>query len=56
VQVLKWLAQWCTGVNLQIFLICFYALTAVAFAAEKDWARMSYFICAGGITLSVIFM
>ena len=37
-------------------LFAAYMLIALVAACERNWARASYFICAGGISLSVLAM
>ena len=45
-----------TGTNLQILLIAQYAGIALVFAYEGNWPKAAYFVSAGLITTSVIFM
>ncbi len=44
------------GKTLQAGLIAAYFIIACVYAYEKNWAKSAYFISAGAITISVIFM
>ena len=44
------------GTWLMQFLVVFYVVTALVFAYEGNWAKMSYWIGAAIITSSVLVM
>ena len=50
------LLQFVSGDNMMKFLVCCYALTAILFAAQRNWPKMFYWCGAAIITSSVIFM
>ena len=41
---------------LMLLLIVQYAVIALAATAERNWPRALYFMCAGGITVAVLWM
>jgi len=42
--------------KLMLFLLVVYITTAIVSGLEKNWPRMLYWISAGMITISVIWM